>query len=177
MKNILIITFLSLLNVSVFSQKIVKTESKVDFKIGSVLWSKVKGYIPEIHGKAQFDKNNLGNSSFDVYVAVKGINTDNEKRDEHLKTADFFDVEKYPNMSFKSTGIKKDNEGYIATGKLTVKDVTKTVNIPFVANEENGKTQLIGTLEIDRLDYNVGVDQSKMLVDKKVKITITCVVE
>lgn len=177
MKSIFIIIFLSFINVTLFSQTIDNTLSKVDFKIGSVMWSKVKGDIPKIHGKVQFEKNNLSNSYFDVYVNVAGINTGNEKRDEHLKTADFFDVEKYPKMSFKSSNIKKDNEGYIATGKLTVKDVTKTVEIPFTALEANGKTTLLGTLEIDRLDYNVGVDQSKILVDKKVKITITCVVE
>lgn len=174
MKNSLLIAFALLLNVS-FSQKIAEKESKIDFKIGSVMWSKVKGTIPEIHGTVKFDENNLTASSFDVYVNVKGINTDNEKRDDHLRNPDFFEVEKYPKMLFKSTQIVKEKEGYIAKGKLTVKDVSKAVEIPFIAVKTEGKTTLIGTLEIDRLDYNVGVDQSKILVDKKVKITITCV--
>lgn len=176
MKNIILIAFLIFISTT-FAQTINQSSSKVDFKIGSVMWSKVKGKIPGIQGKAKFDKNNLTNSYFDVIVNISGINTNNEKRDEHLKTADFFDANKYPNMTFKSSSIKKDKEGYIVAGNLTVKDVTKTVEIPFMALETNGKTTLIGTLEIDRLDYNVGVDQSKILVDKKVKITITCVLD
>ena len=177
MKNIFLVLLLLAFTASGFAQNIDQSKSKVDFKIGSIMWAKVKGEITNMDGTVNFNEDDLSKSSFNVSVDVKTIDTDNEKRDEHLKNEDFFETEKYPFISFKSSEITKTDDGYVTYGKLTIKDVTKDVSIPFSVQKTGRSKTLVGEFEITRLDYTVGVDQSNMLVDKKVKMTITCVVK
>lgn len=177
MKNLFLALLSFLFTTLNFAQTIEQNYSLVDFKIGSILWSKVKGDIKNMQGSVVFKENNLSNSSFDVTIDVNTIDTKNEKRDKHLKTTDFFDTDKYPTIKFKSTSITKTNDAYLTKGLLTIKDVTKEVTIPFNATKNGVHTTLIGEFEIDRLEYNIGIDQSSMLVDKNVKMTITCVLK
>ena len=174
MNNILLVLFISVFTASSVNQSIEQENSKVEFKIGSIMWSKVKGNIGNMKGTVNFDEANLPASSFNVSVDLNTITTGNEKRDEHLKTKDFFEVEKYPTISFKSSSVAKTDNGYVTKGKLTIKDVTKEISIPFVVMKTGSSKSLVGEFQIDRLVYNIGVDQSTMLVDKKVDITITC---
>ncbi|WP_435523732.1 YceI family protein [Chryseobacterium indoltheticum] len=77
------------------------------------------------------DPNNLKESKMDFTVMVNSIETDTPQRNEHLKTADFFDAEKYPNITFKSDKIvKKSKNKLLLYGKLTIKNVTKDVILP-----------------------------------------------
>ena len=172
MKNIFLVLLVSF-SVSSFAQSIDQSNSKVEFKIGSIMWAKVKGEISNMKGTVKFNEAKPTQAFFDVSINVNTINTDNEKRDTHLKTEDFFDVNKYPQISYKSSSVTTTENGYLSKGKLTIKDITKEVSIPFILVKDGGKESLVGEFEIERLDYNVGVDQSTMLVDKKVKLTIT----
>jgi len=177
MKKILLLLLVTFLTYSSFGQKIDVLNSKIEFKIGSIMWAKVKGEIKGMQGVVNFDTNNLDNSTFNVSIDVNTINTDNEKRDEHLKSIDFFDTENYPFITFQSESLYKKNDSYFTTGRLTIKDKTEDITIPFIVKTEANSTILIGEFEINRLDYNVGSNQSTMLVDKKVKITITCILK
>lgn len=177
MKNTLLIASLLLSSLS-FAQSINKTESKIHFEVGSLWVRTVEGTISGFEGTVKFDPNNLAASNMNVTAKVATIKTDSDKRDEHLRTADFFDVEKYPTMRFQSTKIEKlVKGGYKLTGKLTIKDVTKDVSFPFtVAPAANGGQLFTGEISIKRMDYNVGVDQSFFSVSNDIKVKIECVV-
>ena len=129
------------------------------------IYSATRGYFEEFDGKVVFDPDNLGGSRFDFKVEVKSINTGNSKRDSHLESRDFFDVRKFPDMTFQSTAIKKvDSNQYVVDGTMTVKDVSKNISIPFTffgikPNPFEKGSEVAGfeaRLTIDRLEYNVG---------------------
>jgi len=108
------------------------------------------------------------------------VDTGNEQRDGHLKSADFFDSEKFPQMSFTSTGYSKKGDDYVLTGDLTIKDVTKpvTLNVEFggVAKDPWGNTKAGFTLagKINRkdlgLNWNAVTEAGGVLVSEEVKI-------
>lgn len=144
--------------------KIDPAHSGIYFSVQHIL-SKTHGFFEDFKGETYFDPNNLGDSSFNFTVKVKSVNTNNRKRDGHLRSGDFFSAKEYPVMTFKSTRIthKQGNE-YVVEGKMTVKDVTKSVSIPFTFfgtadNPFNPKESVAGfeaRFTIDRLAYNVG---------------------
>lgn len=131
------------------------------------------GDLAGVQGKINFDAKKPASASFDVTIKVSTIDTDNGKRDEHLKSDDYFDVEKYPVIHIVSTSITKgaDLMHFTFTGKLTIKNVTKTISFPFTAQGKTGGAIFAGNFEIDRLDYGVGKGSSVM--SDKVKISLS----
>lgn len=129
------------------------------------IFSTVKGYFDDFKADIRFDPRNLDQSSFDFTVAVKSINTNNTKRDNHLLSGDFFDAGKFETMRFKSTSIKhQGGDQYTVMGTLTVKDVSRDISVPFTffgtkPNPFNPKQLVAGfeaRMTIDRLAYGVG---------------------
>ncbi|WP_372681988.1 YceI family protein [Desulfosarcina sp.] len=129
------------------------------------IYSTVRGYFEGFKGTVMFSPDDLAGSRFDFEVDVKSINTGNTKRDGHLNSADFFDSKQFPTMSFKSTAVKhvKDNQ-YLVEGKMTVKDVSEAVSVPFTffgvkVHPFDDKSEVAGfeaSMTIDRLAYHVG---------------------
>ena len=165
------------------SWRIDEAHSGIYFGIQHI-YSTVHGHFNEFDGEIRFDPDNLGQSRFDFTVTVKSINTNITKRDGHLLSDDFFDAKKYPKMTFKSTAIKHLNgNGYSVEGVLTVKEVSRTVTIPFTyfgskPNPFNPKQLVAGfeaRMTIDRMEYHVGNGKFlKMgVVGKDVTVTIT----
>jgi len=129
------------------------------------IYAATRGYFEKFDGKVIFDPDNLDSSSFDFKVEVDSINTGNSKRDGHLEGDEFFDARKFPVLSFKSTSIKKvEGDQYVVKGTMTVKDVSKTVSVPFtffgIKQSPFDKDSVLAGFEahmaIDRLEYNVG---------------------
>ena len=148
------------------------------------IYSTVKGHFNDFKGMIQFDPNNLKESRFDFTVKVDSIDTNNGERDKHLKTADFFDVDKFPEMTFKSTSIShKAGDQYEVKGVLTVKDVSRDITIPFTyfgsrQHPLNPKWVVAGfeaRMTIDRLAYHVGSGKFYQMgaVGKDVKVLIS----
>lgn len=105
--------------------------SAVNFNIRH-FFTPVPGTFTQWGGELKFDANNLEGSSIDITIQVPSINTKNERRDGHLRTADFFDAEKYPTMRFVSKEIRKTGDNtFVAVGELTIKETTKTIELPF----------------------------------------------
>lgn len=105
--------------------------SAVNFRIRH-FFTPVPGVFERWGGTLKFDANNLEGSSIDVELQVASINTKNERRDNHLRTADFFDAEKYPTMRFVSNEIRSaGGNNFVAVGELTIKETTKTIELPF----------------------------------------------
>lgn len=131
------------------------SKSKVTFNITNAGLN-VEGSFAKISGSMNFDAANLSGSSVEANIDVSTINTGIDMRDKHLKEEDYFEVSKYPTMKFVSSSFAQSGSGYSVTGQLTIKDVTKTVTVPFTASSSGTSTTLKGTFEIDRRDYHVG---------------------
>ncbi len=132
------------------------------------------GTFGGLAGQITFNPNDLSSSFFNVHVEAKSVNTDNESRDNHLRKEDFFNVEKFPKLSFASDKITSAGKGeYTVTGRLTIKDVTKTISFKFSATPQGNGIILKGNFEINRRDYNVG--GSSMTLSDKVKVNLIVV--
>lgn len=138
--------------------------SSINFSIKHV-FSTVSGNFSEFTGQVIFNPEQLEKSKFDFTVNVDSINTGISKRDNHLRSGDFFDAGKFPNISFQSTGIThKEGTDYLLKGKMTIRDVTKDIEVtltywgekqnPF--NEKEVVTGFDTRFSIARLDYGVG---------------------
>lgn len=148
------------------------------------IYSTTRGYFEDFTGSVNFSADDPGGSRFDFEVTVKSINTGNSKRDGHLNSGDFFDSKTYPKMTFTSSAVKhvKDNQ-YIVEGKMTVKDVSQTVAVPFTflgatTHPFDNKTEVAGfeaRMTIDRLAYHVGEGKfaNMGVVGKDVEVLIT----
>ena len=135
--------------------------SSVGFNIRHFV-SKVPGRFAKFSGTITVDRANPAQSSAEATIDIASVDTGNQKRDDHLRTADFFDAAKYPTMKFKSTSWKKTGENtYDVTGDLTLKDVTMPVTLKVTSlgfGPGMGGTQLSGweaTTTIDKKQWNM----------------------
>jgi polyisoprenoid-binding protein YceI len=103
--------------------------SEVGFTVRHMMVSKVRGRFGTFSGEIVTGENPLA-SSVTAEIDLTSIDTNNEQRDEHIRSADFFEVETYPTMTYRSTGIREDGDGgYLVDGELTLKGVTKPVEL------------------------------------------------
>jgi len=174
MKNLYLL-FLAIIFSTLYTQaqEIDKEKSLVEFSISNLKWKTVDGTFSNMTGKVEFDESKPDKSVFDVCIEATSVNTENEKRDEHLRTADFFDVQKYPQICFKSTSVTKSKDGYLAKGNLTMHGVTKEVEINFTYKDKKFE----GKLDVNRLDYKIGVDTKSFTVGETASLNIICVVK
>lgn len=150
----------------------VASESKVTFKIKN-MGLMVDGTLGGFEVKANLNDSDMTSSTFEASLKTETIDTGIKARDKHLRNEDYFEVTTYPKMTFKSTKITKTSSGYQAEGKLTIKDKTKTVKIPFTVKKSGNKSTLSGSFKINRLDYGVG--ESSWVMSSDVTISIVCV--
>ena len=139
--------------------------SKVGFAITHLMISEVEGHFGGFDITAMAN-DAFENAEFTVEIQTASIDTDNERRDGHLKSADFFDAEKFPTISFKSTGYEKTGDKtFVLTGDLTMHGVTKPVTLEgkvngIITDQRSNKLKaglkLTGT--VNRLDFGVGGD-------------------
>ena len=166
-----------------YEWKMDPAHSAVMFEIKHI-YSTVRGHFGEFSGDVFFNPNDLKESKFDFTVEVDSINTRIGKRDNHLRSGDFFDAKKYPQMVFKSSKVSHaGGNKYLLEGKMTVKDVTKPMTLEFLLlgqkNSAFKKDQVVGGFEtrfkIDRFDFNVGTGKFYKLgvVGKEVDILIS----
>lgn len=135
----------------------------VTFTIPHLVINKAKGSFKDISGTILYDEKDPSKSSVEVAIKTASINTNNENRDKHLRSADFFDAEKYPEMSFKSKRIEGKGNGYIATGDLTIRGVTKEVQMLFSVGGPIKDPLPLGlkriavqaSLQIDRREFGI----------------------
>ena len=134
--------------------------SEVSFVVRHMMISKVRGRFDKFEGTFVTAADPLA-SSVTAKVDLSSINTGQEQRDAHIRSADFFEVEKYPEMTFVSTGIKQGEEGFFLEGDLRIKDVTKAVafelEVTGFGPDAYGGTRcgFSATTQIDRHDYHV----------------------
>ncbi len=155
------------------------THSELTFKVRHMMISNVKGDFKDFTIDVKGD--DLLKSDFQANIAAASINTNNTDRDNHLKSADFFDVEKHPALTFKSTGItQKDDDEYKLKGLLTIKGVSKEVTLDMEfggINKDpwgNEKAGISVEGKINRKDWNLNwnevLETGGVLVSDEVKI-------
>ncbi len=151
------------------AQHSINTEkSQVTFKIKNMKFKTVEGSFTNMTGTVDYNNGQL--SLIDACISANTVNTESKKRDKHLKNEDFFDVSTFPDICFEASDIKKQDDKFIANGKLTLHGVTKDVQIPITIENNT----LNGTLHINRLDYKLGESTGTFMVGNEVDLTIIC---
>ena len=158
--------------------------SSVGFKVRHMMVSNVKGDFGKVAGIVDIDDQDLAKSKVEVTIDTASINTGVAKRDAHLKGADFFDVDKYPTMTFVSQKVKKAGNGKLkVTGLLTLHGITKEVVLdvegPTKAFKDpwgNTKRGASATTKINRKDYgltyNAAIESGGVLVGEEITIAL-----
>jgi polyisoprenoid-binding protein YceI len=169
---------------TVSTWKIDPAHSAAEFKVKHMMISNVKGKFSGLSGALKLDETNYAHSTVDASIPVSTINTGEDQRDGHLKSAEFFDADKFPAMTFKSTNIDSTGGGsYEVTGDLTIRGVTKPVVLKVEDVSEpskdpwgNHRIGLTGTTKINRKDfgvsYNSALETGGVLVGEEVAITL-----
>lgn len=142
--------------------KIDPVHSQVGFKVRHFM-AKVSGRFAKFEGTIKVDNADIAKSSVEVNIDAASVNTDNEARDKHLRSADFFEVERYPRITFRSTAVKEVAKGKLeVTGDLSIRGVTKRVTFPITNAGTHevrpGKVKagfIDGALRINRMDFGV----------------------
>jgi polyisoprenoid-binding protein YceI len=141
--------------------------TSVTFKIQHVGISWVQGRFDDLAGACTLDPNDPGKSTFEMTIKTTSVDTNVAQRDNHLRSPDFFDVKQFPEMTFKSTSVKKVDAGLEVTGDFTLHGVTKAVSFTLVGGQKAEfpkGTQRIGfvtELKLKRSDYGM----AKMIPD------------
>lgn len=184
MKKIFIGTFATVLAGFTFAQTtnwtLDKAHSNVNFSVSHMVVSETTGEFKDISVDVKSDKVDFTDAKINFTAKVNSINTNDEKRDAHLKSPDFFDAEKFPELTFKGKELKKVSEGkYKLLGDLTMHGVTKTVELDVkhggVVKDPYGNTRagfkVTGT--VNRMDYgvkwNANLDAGGLVVGEEVE--------
>lgn len=184
MKKSVIVIALLFVSTFTFAQwTLDKGHSKATFIAEHHGISEVDGYFKKMDGKITASKDDLSDAVFELTIETPSINTDLEMRDNHLKSEDMFNVEKYPTMTFKSTGLQKvGGNKYKMTGDLTIKGITKPITLDVTMNgpaahpnPANKKLQLgvkaLGTVK--RSDYGIGGKLATVMVGDEISLRAT----
>jgi len=159
------------------------THTNVEFSVKHMMIATVRGRFGKVEGVIEGDPSDLTSARFEATIDTQSIDTRQEDRDNHLRSADFFDVANHPNITFKSTKVEKvgDNE-YKVTGDLTIRGVTRPVTLD-TTFEGRGKDPwggeriaLSATGKINRKDFgltwNAALETGGVLVSDEVKIEL-----
>jgi polyisoprenoid-binding protein YceI len=159
------------------------THSEIGFKVKHLMFTNVSGQFTKFEATATAEDENFDNATFEFSADVDSVNTNNADRDGHLKTADFFNAEQFPKLTFTSTEVVKDGEGeYKVTGNLGLHGETKpvTLNVEFGGIQKdpwgNIKSGFSVTGKINRKDfgltYNAALETGGVMLGEEVKLAI-----
>lgn len=159
------------------------SHSTAGFSIKHMMIAKVHGGFEKMSGQLSYDPKNVAASTVSVAIEAASINTREAQRDTHLKSADFFDVEKYPQITFKSKQVEAAGDYLKVVGDLTIHGVTKQVTLDMETPSEevkdpwgNVKLGVSGTTKIKRKDFgltwNAALEAGGVLVGDDVTISL-----
>ena len=169
---------------AVSTWKIDPSHSAAEFKVRHMMISYVKGKFSGLSGILKLDENDYGHSTVEVSIPAASVSTVDDKLDAHLKEADFFDVEKFPTLTFKSTSIRSlGDRDYEVSGDLTIRGVTKSVTLsvddvsaPSKDPWGNQRIGLSASGKVNRKDFgfvwNAPLEFGGVLVGDEVAITL-----
>ena len=187
MRNLkFLVAILVLVSTSLFSQTtwtVDKAHTKVGFNITHMVITSVEGFFKDYDAKITTKDDDFSTAQIDFTINTNSIFTDNERRDNHLRSDDFFNAEKYPQMIFKSKSIKKVGEDkYKLAGDFTIRDVTKEIELDVKLNGiikdgfGNTRAGFKITGEVNRFDYNLKwsktIETGGLIAGKEVEMII-----
>ena len=157
------------------------THSEIGFKVKHMMFTNVSGKFNLFDAEIQNEEEQFDTSAITFSAEVNSINTGNDDRDNHLRSGDFFDVENFGKLTFKSTSVRKINEGqYEINGDLTIKDVTKNITLDTEYSGQmkdpwgNTKIGLSLSGKINRKDFglswNAALETGGVLVGEDIKL-------
>jgi polyisoprenoid-binding protein YceI len=156
------------------------THTRLGFSARHAMVATVRGQFPDFTGEAHIDTATPADSSVRVTIKTASVDTGVADRNAHLRSADFFDVEQYPEITFSSTSVERDGDTWNITGDLTIKDVTRPITIPF--EEQGSARDPFGNLRVGfegqttllrkdfGLTWNAALETGGMLVSDKIKL-------
>jgi polyisoprenoid-binding protein YceI len=155
--------------------------TRIGFSARHAMVTTVRGSFNDVTGRFYADVDDMSKSYAEVTLKAASVDTRNQQRDDHLRSADFFDVEKWPDIRFESTQIEEVEENaYMVSGNLTIRDVTKPVTIPIeligVQADAFGalRAGFEGSRRINRrdfgLEWNMPLDAGGVLVSEKISL-------
>jgi polyisoprenoid-binding protein YceI len=159
------------------------THSRVGFVARHAMVTKVRGQFPDLSGTLHLDEADPAASSAEVTLSVASLTTAQDQRDEHLRGPDFFDADRYPTITFRSTAVESlGDDRYRLTGDLTIRDVTRPVTIDLehtgAAQDPfgNARVGFEGKVQVNRKDWgltwNVALETGGILVSDKVTLEL-----
>lgn len=169
---------------SITTWNIDPAHSAAQFKVKHMMISHVKGEFTSVNGSLKLNEDNIGNSQVEAEIEATTINTREPQRDAHLKSADFFDVEKFPTLLFRSTGVSKETDGELTVaGELTIHGITRPVTFAVEGPSQpakdpwgNTRIGLSATTRINRKDFgltwNAALETGGILVGEEVTISL-----
>jgi polyisoprenoid-binding protein YceI len=153
-----------------------KSHAKLGFSIVHMMVSDVEGSFKIQDATITSSKPDFSDAVVTLTADAKSVNTDFAARDEHLRGADFFDVDKYPTISYKSTSFKKAKSGYVVNGNLTMHGITKPVTLNMTAAKGTNpysKKDILGFRVkgiVNRTDFGVGTSMGDAMLSNKVNV-------
>jgi len=155
--------------------------SLLDFTVRQAGFGRVRGTFKDYRAAIFYVEDDLTKSTVSVTINTKTIETGSKFRDDHLRSADFFEVEKFPTITFRSERVDKNPQGYALVGRLTIRDVSREVRIPFqvvsrkTADQfENQRIVFDGKITLNRKDFGVvGPEFWNNLISEEVEIDIS----
>jgi polyisoprenoid-binding protein YceI len=158
------------------------SHSGISFSVRHLMISKVRGSFGKWSGTFEYDEADPTKSTIEVRIDATSIDTREEKRDGHLRSPDFFDVANHPELAFKSTAVKRDGDDYVVTGDLTIRGVTRAVDLKVESLGRgkdpwgNERVAFAAKTTINRKDFglnwNQALETGGILVGEKVEIEL-----
>lgn len=184
-KRLLILAFaVAVTNLRAADEYTIDTaHTQVGFSVKHMVIATVRGHFKEFSGKVLYDAQDITKSQIEGVIKTASIYTDNEKRDAHLRSADFFDATQYTDITYKSKKIFKRNNEWVALGDLTMRGVTKEIELTFTVSDQitdpygNLRVGVEAKGKINRLDFGVSwnktLDGGGVVVSNEVTIELT----
>lgn len=155
--------------------------TRIGFSARHAMITTVRGSFNEVEGHIHADLENMDASHVEITLKAASVDTRTPDRDTHLRSADFFDVENYPDITFVSTKVEEiEDNAYLVTGDLTIKDITQSLSIPIslsgVEKDAFGvlRAGFEGTRKVNRRDYglqwNMALDSGGVLVSERITL-------
>ena len=157
------------------------THTRIGFSARHAMITTVRGSFNDVSGHVHADLETMDKSSVEVVLKAASVDTRTPQRDEHLRSADFFDVERYPDITFHSSRVEEiEDNAFLVTGDLTIRDVTQTLSIPIaLAGVEKDAFGVVragfeGTRKVNRrdfgLEWNMPLDSGGVLVSERITL-------
>jgi polyisoprenoid-binding protein YceI len=156
--------------------------SNIDFVVRHLGVASVRGQFTRFSGHVMVDEADVTRSTVSVTIEAASVDTRNQRRDDHLRSGDFFEAERFPALKFEGRRVEAEGSGHVLVGDLTIRDVTREVRIPFemtgpvAMGEDQKRMGAEGALRVNRFDYGLRwnrITEAVQVVADEVRIELS----